>query len=172
VLALVGGRDFDDSQFNRATQAMRQPGSAFKPFVYAAAVSAGYPADAPAAGPAAALRAGQRPVWEPRNYDGSVPGAVTMRQALTQSRNVPTVRLANEVGLSRVLGVAEQFGLGRMPSNPSVVLGTAEVTPVQLTAAYAAVCHAGPAPEPRYVTRVVDRQRPRRVAAACRGSTV
>jgi membrane peptidoglycan carboxypeptidase len=66
-----------------------------------------------------------------------------MRQALTQSKNVPTVRLANEVGMGRVLGVAEQFGLGRMPSNPSVVLGTAEVTPVRLTAAYAAFATLG-----------------------------
>jgi 1A family penicillin-binding protein len=157
VLALVGGRDFNDSQYNRATQAMRQPGSAFKPFVYAAAVSAGL---------APTHRLVDRPlryvldtgrVWEPRNYDGSFAGAVTMRQALTQSRNVPTVRLANEVGMGRVLGVAEQFGLGRMPSNPSVVLGTAEVTPVRLTAAYAAFATLGQKPEPRYVTRVLDR---------------
>jgi 1A family penicillin-binding protein len=158
VLALVGGRDFDDSQFNRATQGLRQPGSAFKPFVYAAAISAGLPPT---------HRLEDRPlryvmdngrVWEPRNYDGSFSGAVTMRQALMYSKNVPTVRLANEVGLRRVLGVAEQFGLGRMPSNPSVVLGTAEVTPVRLTAAYAAFATLGSRPEPRFVTRVVDRQ--------------
>jgi 1A family penicillin-binding protein len=157
VLALVGGRDFNDSQYNRATQAMRQPGSAFKPFVYAAAVGAGL---------APTHRLVDRPlryvldtgrVWEPRNYDGSFAGVVTMRQALTQSRNVPTVRLANEVGMGRVLGVAEQFGLGRMPSNPSVVLGTAEVTPVRLTAAYAVFATLGQKPEPRYVTRVLDR---------------
>jgi penicillin-binding protein 1A len=94
-------------------------------------------------------------VWEPGNYDGTFRGVVTMRQALTQSRNVPTVRLANEVGMSRVLGMAEQFGLGRMPSNPSVVLGTAEVSPVQLTAAYAAFATLGSRPEPRFVTSVV-----------------
>jgi penicillin-binding protein 1A len=157
VLALVGGRDFNDSQYNRATQAMRQPGSAFKPFVYAAAVSAGIaPTHRLVDQPLRYVMDNGR-VWEPRNYDGSFAGAVTMRQALTQSRNVPTVRLANEVGIRRVVGVAEQFGLGPMPSNPSVVLGTAEVTPVRLTAAYAAFATLGQKPEPRYVTRVVDR---------------
>lgn len=156
VLALIGGRDFDDSQFNRATQARRQPGSAFKPFVYTAALAAGYPPS---------HRLIDRPlryvlddgrVWEPGNYDGAYRGVVSMRQALTQSRNVPTVRLANEVGLSRVLGMAEQFGLGHMPSNPSVVLGTAEVTPIQLTAAYSAFATLGQRAEPRFVTRVTD----------------
>jgi len=157
VLALIGGRDYDDSEFNRATQARRQPGSAFKPFVYAAAVNAGY---------SPAHRLMDRPlryvmddgrVWEPGNYDGGYAGVVTMRQALTQSKNVATVRLANEVGMSRVLGMAEQMGLGDMPSNPSVVLGTAEVTPLQLTSAYAAFATLGQRPEPRFVMQVTDR---------------
>jgi 1A family penicillin-binding protein len=157
VLALVGGRDYEDSQFNRATQGRRQPGSAFKPFVYAAAVGSGFaPTHRLADQPLRYVLDNGR-VWEPRNYDGSFSGAVTMRQALTHSKNVPTVRLANEVGLRRVLGVAEDFGLGRMPSNPSVVLGTAEVTPVGLTAAYAAFATLGQRPEPRFVTQVVDR---------------
>ncbi|HEX2167703.1 MAG TPA: penicillin-binding protein 1A [Longimicrobiales bacterium] len=156
VLALVGGRDFDDSQFNRATQAKRQPGSAFKPFVYAAALSAGYPPSHRLLDRPLRYMLDNNTVWEPRNYDGTFRGVVTMRQALTQSRNVPTVRLANEVGLSRVLGTAEQLGLEDLPSNPSVVLGTAEVTPVELTAAYAAFSTLGSKPEPRFVTRVVD----------------
>jgi penicillin-binding protein 1A len=157
VLALVGGRDFDDSQFNRATQARRQPGSAFKPFVYAAALSSGFPPSHRLLDQPLRYTLDNGRVWEPRNYDGSFAGVVSMRQALTHSRNVPTVRLANETGMSRVLGTAEQFGLGRMPSNPSVVLGTAEVTPLQLTAAYAAFATLGQRPEPRLVTRVVDR---------------
>jgi hypothetical protein len=96
VLALVGGRDFDDSQFNRATQAMRQPGSAFKPFVYAAALSSGYsPAHRLLDQPLRYVLDNGR-VWEPRNYDGSYSGVVSMRHALTHSKNVPTVRLANE----------------------------------------------------------------------------
>jgi 1A family penicillin-binding protein len=156
VLALVGGRDYDDSQFNRATQARRQPGSAFKPFVYAAALSAGYPPSHRLLDQPLRYMLDNNRVWEPRNYDGMFRGAVTMRQALTQSRNVPTVRLANEVGLSRVLGMAEQFGLGRMPSNPSVVLGTAEVTPLQLTSAYGTFATLGSRAEPRFVIRVTD----------------
>jgi 1A family penicillin-binding protein len=157
ILALVGGRDFDDSQFNRATQALRQPGSAFKPFVYAAALASGFPPSHRLIDQPLRYTLDNGRVWEPRNYDGSFAGVVSMRQALTQSRNVPTVRLANEVGMSRVLGTAEQFGLGRMPSNPSVVLGTAEVTPLQLTTAYAAFATLGQRPEPRFVTRVVNR---------------
>jgi penicillin-binding protein 1A len=158
VLALVGGRDFEDSQFNRATQAQRQPGSAFKPFVYAAAVSSGYApthrlVDQPLR---YVLDTGR--VWEPQNYDGSFSGVVSMRQALARSMNVPTVRLANEVGISRVQSTAAQFGLGSLPSNPSVVLGTSEVTPMQLTAAFAAFATLGQRPEPRFVTRVVDRR--------------
>ncbi|MEX1181924.1 MAG: PBP1A family penicillin-binding protein [Gemmatimonadota bacterium] len=157
ILALVGGRDYDDSQYNRATQAMRQPGSAFKPFVYAAALGAGFsPAHRLIDRPLRYVLDNGR-VWEPGNYGGTYSGAVSMRQALTHSKNVATVRLANEVGLSRVLGTAEQFGLGRMESNPSVVLGTAEVTPLDLTAAYAAFATLGQRPEARFVTRVVDR---------------
>jgi penicillin-binding protein 1A len=156
VLALIGGRNFDDSQFNRATQARRQPGSAFKPFVYTAALSAGYPPSHRLLDRPLRYMLDNKRVWEPRNYDGAFLGSVTMRQALTQSRNVPTVRLANEVGLSRVLGTAEQFGLGRMASNPAVVLGTAEVTPVQLTSAFGVFATLGSRPEPRFVTRVTD----------------
>jgi penicillin-binding protein 1A len=156
VLALIGGRNFDDSQFNRATQARRQPGSAFKPFVYTAALSAGYPPSHRLLDRPLRYMLDNKRVWEPRNYDGAFLGTVTMRQALTQSRNVPTVRLANEVGLSRVLGTAEQFGLGRMASNPAVVLGTAEVTPVQLTSAFGVFATLGSRPEPRFVTRVTD----------------
>ncbi|CAN5636165.1 hypothetical protein BH23GEM9_BH23GEM9_06170 [soil metagenome] len=158
VLALVGGRDYNDSEYNRATQAMRQPGSAFKPFVYAAALMSGYAPTHRLVDRPLRLTMDNGQVWEPRNYDGSFSGAVSMRQALTHSRNVPTVRLANEVGLRRVLSVAEQFGLGRMQAHPSVVLGTAEVTPLRLTSAYAAFATLGQRPEPRFVSRVVDRR--------------
>src|SRR5690606_157024 len=122
VLALIGGRDFDDSKFNRATQGRRQPGSAFKPFVYTAAINAGYPPSHRLMDRPLRYMLDNNRVWEPGNYDGTYRGVVSMRQALTQSRNVPTVRLANEVGMSRVLGMTEQFGLGRLPSHPSVVL--------------------------------------------------
>jgi 1A family penicillin-binding protein len=158
VVALVGGRDFNDSEFNRATQAMRQPGSAFKPFVYAAAVSAGFAPTHQLVDRPLQYNLGNGRVWEPRNYDGSYAGTVTMRNSLAHSRNVPTVRLANEVGMRRVQSTAAGFGLVDLPSHPSVVLGTAEVTPLRLTAAYAALATLGQRPEPRFVTRVVDRQ--------------
>jgi 1A family penicillin-binding protein len=158
VLALVGGRNYNDSEFNRATQAMRQPGSAFKPFVYAAAISSGYAPTHLLMDQPLQYTMGNGQVWEPKNYDGSYAGAVTMRNSLAQSRNIPTVRLANEVGMRRVISTAQQFGLGDIPGHPSMVLGTAEVTPLRLTAAFAALATLGQRPEPRFVTRVEDRQ--------------
>jgi penicillin-binding protein 1A len=96
-------------------------------------------------------------VWEPKNFEGSYSGVVSMREALRYSKNVATVRLANEVGLNEVLRLAENMGLGHIPANPAVVLGTAEVTPMDLTAAFGAFATLGNRPWPRYVTRVEDR---------------
>jgi len=158
VLALVGGRDFADSKFNRATQARRQPGSAFKPFVYVAALAAGLPpthalSDTPLH---RVLEDGT--VWSPQNYEGGYAGVVTLRDALVQSRNVATIRLAEEVGLDAVIDIARRFGLsGPIPRVPSVAIGAAEVTLLELTAAYAAFATLGRRPEPRLVLRVEDR---------------
>ncbi len=158
VRALIGGRDYDDSQFNRATQAVRQPGSAFKPFVYATAVAAGYPPSHRLVDKPIRLALDRRNSWEPKNYDGTYSGTVTMRDALVYSKNVATVRLAMEVGVDRVVATARQIGLnGRIPNVPSVVLGSAEVTPLALTSAYSTFATLGTHPEPRLVTRVVDR---------------
>ncbi|MGH7463277.1 MAG: penicillin-binding transpeptidase domain-containing protein, partial [Longimicrobiales bacterium] len=97
--------------------------------------------------------------WEPKNYDGSYAGAMTMRDALVYSKNVPTVRLGLDVGVDRVVHMAHQIGLGgRIPHVPSVILGAAEVTPLDLTAAYATFATMGHHPTPRLVTRVVDRE--------------
>ncbi|HSL70531.1 MAG TPA: PBP1A family penicillin-binding protein [Longimicrobiales bacterium] len=158
VRALIGGRDYLDSQYNRAVSAERQPGSAFKPFVYAAAVAAGYPPSYRLVDEPIRMVLDRRRTWEPKNYDGSYAGVVTMRQALTQSRNVATVRLAMDVGVDQVVAMAQQTGLqGTIPNVPSVVLGAAEVTPLHLTSAYATFATLGTHPEPRLVTRVVDR---------------
>jgi penicillin-binding protein 1A len=157
VLALIGGRDFDESQFNRATQALRQPGSAFKPFVYAAALQSGIPPTHRLLDQPLRMVIDRGKVWEPKNYDGGYSGVVSMREALTYSKNVATVRLASEVGVGEVLRLAENMGLGRMQPNPAVVLGTDEVTPIQLTAAFAAFATLGNRPAPRYVIRVADR---------------
>ena len=158
ILAMVGGRDFEDSKFNRATQARRQAGSSFKPFVYAAALAAGYPpthalSDAPLS---RVLSDGS--VWSPQNFGGSYAGVVTLRDALVQSRNVATIRLAEEVGLGEVIRLAERLGIqGPIPHVPSIAIGAAEVTLLEMVAAYAAFATLGERPEPRYVLRVEDR---------------
>ncbi len=158
IRALIGGRSFDDSEFNRALMARRQPGSAFKPFVYATAFDQGYAPTYRLYDRPLRLVLDRRNVWEPKNYDGTYSDVVTMRDALAQSKNVPTVRLATEVGISRIIDTARRMGLsGRIPAVPSVVLGSAEVTPVEMTAAFAAFANLGDRPEPRFVTSVVDR---------------
>jgi penicillin-binding protein 1A len=157
VLALVGGRDFDDSKFNRATQAKRQPGSAFKPFVYAAAIQAGYPPTTVLEDtPYRLVRDGQ--VWEPRNYDGSYSGDITMRQALTHSKNIATVRLSEQVGLDRVINVARTLGVSSdIPRFPSIAIGAGEVTLLEMVTSYATLAALGERPQPRFVTHVTDR---------------
>lgn len=158
LLALVGGRDFADSKFDRAMQAWRQPGSAFKPFVYGAALAAGYPPTSVLSDEPLRQVLPDGTVWEPRNFGGSYHGAVTMRTALTQSRNVATIRLAEEVGLDRVIDFARRLGLsGPIPAVPSIAIGAAEVTLLELTTAYATFATLGKRPTPRLVTRVEDR---------------
>jgi 1A family penicillin-binding protein len=157
VLALVGGRDFQDSRFNRATQARRQPGSAFKPIVYAAAIQGGYPPSTNLEDTPYRLVQDGR-VWEPRNYDGSYAGDITMRQALVHSKNIATVRLAERVGLDRVIRTARTLGIASdIPRYPSIAIGAAEVTLLELVTAYATLAALGERPEPRFVTRVTDR---------------
>jgi len=158
VLALVGGRDFELSKYNRALQAERQPGSAFKPFVYATAIARGYPPTTRIEDtPLRRTLSGGR-VWEPRNYGDSYAGQVTMREALYQSRNVSTVRLAEQVGLEGILRTARVMGIsGDLPEVPSVVLGAGEVTLIDMVSAYAAFATLGQRPEPFFVARIEDR---------------
>jgi penicillin-binding protein 1A len=157
VLALVGGRDFRHSQFNRATQALRQPGSAFKPFVYAAALESGrsplyHVSDQPLFVPQP-----DGSTWTPRNYSGDFGGMMTMREALRQSRNLATIRLGQDVGVPAVRGVAHRSGLDtQIPDFPSIFIGAAEVYPLDLTAAYASFANAGMRVEPRFVVRIED----------------
>ncbi|GIW43577.1 MAG: penicillin-binding protein 1A [Candidatus Binatia bacterium] len=156
VLALVGGTNFQASQFNRATQARRQPGSAFKPFVYAAALDDRYtPAsiilDAPIAFP------DNRGVWAPQNYENRFFGPTTLRDALTFSRNVPTVKLAQEIGLKRLVPFVRSLGIrSPLPPNLSIALGAAEVTPLELVAAYSVFANQGVLVEPRFILRLTD----------------
>ncbi|MEX0912720.1 MAG: PBP1A family penicillin-binding protein [Gemmatimonadota bacterium] len=158
VRALVGGRDFSQSKFDRATQALRQPGSAFKPFIYAAALERyGSPTHQVEDSPLRlTLSNGQ--VWAPENYSRQYDGAMTMRDALVQSKNVATVRLAQEVGVGSAIRIARSLGISSdIPDYPSTALGAAEVRPIELIAAYAAFANGGQRVEPHLVRRVEDR---------------
>jgi len=156
VLALTGGRSFSESQFNRATQALRQPGSAFKPFVFAAALQANLT-------PATILRdkpktwPGAGKGWSPSNYEGVYYGTATMRQALAKSLNAATLDLAERVGLKRIQETARACGItSPMRDDLGLALGASEVGLLELVAAYEPFAHAGLRPTPRLVTSVVD----------------
>jgi 1A family penicillin-binding protein len=135
VLAMVGGRDYQASQFNRAVDAWRQPGSAFKLFVYLAALRKGYALDDTVDASPIDIKG-----WEPENYGNRHFGRVTLAQAFAESINTAAARLAQQVGLNQVVAAARDFGMsGALPAVPSLALGTAEVNLLDLTAAYASV---------------------------------
>lgn len=157
VLALVGGRDYSHSQFDRATRARRQAGSAFKPFVYAAALAQGFVASQHILDDTLRMELPGGEVWEPMNYGGDFKGFMTLREALVESRNVPAVRLAQDVGLANVERLARRAGIrSDVPDVPSAAIGSGAVTPLELTAAYTAFANLGTAVRPRLVERVVD----------------
>src|SRR4051812_18222209 len=156
IRALVGGRDFDDSKFNRAVQALRQPGSTFKPIVYATAIQNGRPLsyildDAPLAVPM-----GDGTEWRPGNFEGNGSGGkVTMRQALYQSINIPTIRLGMELGETSVIDMARKFGLSsNIPPYPSIFIGSADVYPIEMVSAYSAFATLGNRAVPQAIVRV------------------
>ncbi len=160
IRAMIGGFDFGRSKFNRARQAMRQMGSTFKPIVYTAAIDRGYTPvsvidDAPVAFPAGP---GQ-PLYSPQNYDRTYEGPITLRRALEQSRNVPTVKLLDGVGPAVVIDYARRFGFTN-PMRPylSLALGAAEATLLEATSAYTAFPRQGVHMTPYEVLRVLDRQ--------------
>lgn len=170
VLAWVGGRDFRDSQFDRAARGRRQAGSAFKPFVYAAALAQGLPLSEPLADRPLRVRFRDGRVWQPRNFTGRYEGEVTLRDALVRSKNVATVRLSERVGIADVATLARQVGIEEpVPELPSSALGTVAVSPLELTSAYTAFAGLGTAVEPRFVLevrrldgKVIWRPKPRR----------
>ncbi|HLA20612.1 MAG TPA: penicillin-binding protein 1A [Pseudolabrys sp.] len=159
VLAMVGGFSYDQSQFNRATQALRQPGSSFKPFVYAAALDNGYTPstvvlDAP-------LEIDQGPglgVWKPENYEGKFYGPSTLRFGLERSRNVMTVRLAQDVGMPLIAEYAKRFGVyDELPPYLSFALGAGETTLLRMVTAYAMFDNGGRRVKPTLIDRIQDR---------------
>jgi penicillin-binding protein 1A len=150
IRALVGGRSFAESQFNRAVKARRQPGSAFKPFVYLAAVESGAWPDTPVVD--APISIGQ---WSPRNEDGRFRGPITLTQALAHSVNTVAVRLQQEVGSEKVAAVARRLGVrSTLRADASMALGTSEVGLLEISGAYATLASGGTAVEPHVLTRI------------------
>lgn len=160
VLAMVGGVNFARSQFNRVTQAQRQVGSLFKPFVYAAAIDRGYTAESVLDDSPASFVAGpNQPPYEPRNYDREFRGPISLRAALAQSRNVPAVRLMEALGPRAVISYARQLGItSPLPEYLSVAIGAAEGTLMEMTSAYSAFPNQGVRMEPIPVLEVLDRE--------------
>ena len=155
VLALVGGRDFNTAPFNRAVRSRRQPGSAFKPFVYAAALERGL-SPVSVLSDLRSISAGAYQEWAPRNAEGDAPDSQTLREALLESNNQAAVALQQRIGSGSVLKVAEGAGLHDLPNVPSLALGTGLVTPLELTAAYAIFPNGGFAVKPRAIARILD----------------
>ncbi|MGH7448145.1 MAG: penicillin-binding transpeptidase domain-containing protein, partial [Longimicrobiales bacterium] len=157
VLALVGGRDPTTSRYNRAVLGRRQIGSAFKPFVFAAALQDGIPTSQLVLDAPLRMELSRNDVWEPENYDGRYEGNVSLRRALVRSRNVPTIRLATAVGIDHVASTARQAGItATMDETPSLALGTVAMSPLQLATAYTTFATLGSTTKPRYVQRVMD----------------
>ncbi|RZL64481.1 MAG: penicillin-binding protein 1A [Variovorax sp.] len=160
IKALVGGFDFGKSKFNRATQAWRQPGSAFKPFIYSAALEKGFTPgtvvdDAPLFFDAAAT--GSQP-WEPKNFDGGFDGPMSLRSALQQSKNMVTVRVLQSIGPQYAQDWIGRFGFDRdkHPAYLPMALGAGSVTPMQMASAYAVFANGGHRVDPWLVARVTD----------------
>ncbi|WP_417516521.1 penicillin-binding protein 1A [Minwuia sp.] len=160
VLALVGGFSNERSEFNRATQAARQPGSAFKPFVYAAALEQGYtPSSIILDAPFVIDQGGNQGKWKPSNYSNRFYGPSTLRLGIEKSRNLMTVRLAQQIGMPTITEYSKAFGIyDRMPAALSYALGAGETTLLRLTAAYAMLVNGGKKIEPRLIDRIQDRK--------------
>ena len=158
VRALVGGRDFGRSPFNRATYAMRQPGSAIKPFVYAAALEHEIPANTLMGDTALAISLPNGDVYSPDNADKEFLGPMTIREALVRSRNTVAVQLGQQIGIDTVAALARRTGLETsIAPYPSSAIGASVVRPVDFVAAYSAFATNGVAVEPRYILRIEDR---------------
>lgn len=157
VRAIVGGRSVERKGFNRALKAKRQPGSTFKPFVYAAALQQGFTTATLVDDEPVAVDAG-RDVWRPANYGDDYAGRITLREALARSANAATVRVSRDVGVERIAGLAQSQGISStLPLVPALALGAASVTPLELTASYAPFANGGERVTPLLVTRIENR---------------
>jgi penicillin-binding protein 1A len=156
IKAMVGGRDFSESKFDRATQALRQVGSSFKPYVYTTVIDRGGSPNDTILDEPVTFETGSGP-YSPHNYDEKFEGIITLRRALAQSRNIPALKLANKVGIKSVIDYAERFGItAKLPPYLPVALGSAEITLIEQTSAYSVFPNDGVRVTPRYITKVTD----------------
>ncbi|RMG70247.1 MAG: PBP1A family penicillin-binding protein [Nitrospirae bacterium] len=156
VQALVGGYSYRRSQFNRSVSALRQAGSVFKPFVYALALMKGYSPDSVINDTPVAYKTGDGRLWRPMNYDKKFHGRVTLREALMQSLNVATVRLAEAVGINDIVAIAKRAELGKdIPRDLSLALGTVSTSPLKLATAYTAFANNGVIHTPLFIKEVL-----------------
>ncbi|HWT31247.1 MAG TPA: penicillin-binding transpeptidase domain-containing protein, partial [Propylenella sp.] len=157
VLAMVGGFSYADTEFNRATQAWRQPGSSFKPFVYAAALDNGYTPSSVVLDAPIEIRAGNE-IWRPENYGGKFYGPATLRTGIEKSRNVMTVRLAQDMGMPLVVEYAKRFGIyDELAPYLPMSLGAGETTVLRMVTAYATIANGGRKIDPTLIDRIQDR---------------
>ncbi|HZW93455.1 MAG TPA: PBP1A family penicillin-binding protein [Candidatus Eremiobacteraceae bacterium] len=156
IKVMVGGRDFNESKFDRATQSLRQVGSSFKPYVYTAVIDRGGSPDDTILDEPVTFESASGP-YSPHNYDEKFEGIITLRRALAQSRNIPALKLASKVGIKTVIDYAERFGItARLPPYLPVALGSAEITLMEQTSAYSVFPNDGVRVTPRYITKVTD----------------
>ncbi len=156
IKAMVGGRDFNESKFDRATQSLRQVGSSFKPYVYTTAIDQGASPDDTILDEPVSFETSSG-TYSPHNYDEKFEGIITLRRALAQSRNIPALKLANKVGIKSVIDYAGRFGItAKLPPYLPVALGAAEITLMEQTSAYSVFPNDGVRVIPRYITRVTD----------------
>jgi penicillin-binding protein 1A len=157
IKAMVGGYDFESSEFNRATQALRQVGSTIKPLVYATAFEKGMLPETTVLDAPFARKDELGRLWQPKNYDGKFKGEITLRQALTESRNVPTIRVANLIGIKNVVVMARRFGI-TSPLDPylPLAIGACEVTPLEMASAFTVFPNLGMQAKPYYIRKVED----------------
>lgn len=160
ILAMVGGRSFQDSRFNRAVQAKRQPGSCFKPFVYLAGLLKGVgPSEVFLDTPLVVEMGPNREPWTPQNYSQTFSGPVSLRLSLSKSLNIPTIKLMQQVGTAPVIQIAHRMGIAsRLEAVPSLALGTSEVTLLELVSAYGVLANGGVASLPYSIERIEDRR--------------
>lgn len=158
VRALVGGRDYKTSQFDRAIDGKRQPGSSFKPIVYAAAILDSIPPNAIVQDTAIAIRLPNGSMYRPDNSDREYLGPITMREALARSRNVVAVQLAMKLGMDSVISLAKRMGIqSQIAPYPSSAIGASVVQPLDMIASYTTFANLGTAVEPRFIHRIEDR---------------